>query len=114
MKPVGGRGHTAPYNTTHVRVPVAVKPLLEAIIADYRQWIADEEKQFQVKTLPKHLEKLLDDDYRLGITNSENCLKLPDVKEAKQLAQSVLKQKQSARKSLVKLLTTLYSEDVVL
>lgn len=35
-KPKGGRGKTAPYETTHVRVPIPVKSVVEKIIDDYR------------------------------------------------------------------------------
>lgn len=35
-KPVGGRGHKAPYETTQVRVPVPIKPQVEKLIAQYR------------------------------------------------------------------------------
>jgi hypothetical protein len=34
--PVGGRGHKAPYATTHVRVPEPVKREVEWLIADYK------------------------------------------------------------------------------
>jgi hypothetical protein len=35
-KPTGGRGKKAPYNTAQVRVPVPIKPSVEALIAAYR------------------------------------------------------------------------------
>jgi hypothetical protein len=38
-KPVGGRGHKAPYVTTHVRVPEPVKPDVERLIEDYRSGV---------------------------------------------------------------------------
>lgn len=34
--PVGGRGHKAPYVTTHVRVPEPVKTEVERLIGDYK------------------------------------------------------------------------------
>jgi len=34
--PVGGRGHRAPYTTTHVRVPEPVKADVERLVADYK------------------------------------------------------------------------------
>ena len=42
MKPEftkGGRGKVAPYQTTHVRLPEAVKPFLETVISGYKQSI---------------------------------------------------------------------------
>jgi hypothetical protein len=35
-KPVGGRGKKAPYETTHVRVPVNIKPQVEKLIQEFR------------------------------------------------------------------------------
>lgn len=35
-KPKGGRGHNAPYLTTHLRVPIPVKDEVQAIIDRYR------------------------------------------------------------------------------
>jgi len=32
----GGRGHKAPYQTTHVRVPEPIKPMVERIVDDYK------------------------------------------------------------------------------
>lgn len=37
MKPVGGRGKTAPYISTHVRVPIPVKHIVELVIERYRE-----------------------------------------------------------------------------
>lgn len=34
--PIGGRGHKAPYITTHVRVPEPVKAEVERLISDYK------------------------------------------------------------------------------
>lgn len=36
-KPIGGRGKRAPYETTHVRIPVDLKPQIEKLIEEYRQ-----------------------------------------------------------------------------
>lgn len=40
-KPVGGRGKKAPYQTTHLRVPIPVAKEIEAIIADYRRRVSN-------------------------------------------------------------------------
>lgn len=37
MKPKGGRGKTAPYATTHLRVPEPIKESLQAIIDGWRE-----------------------------------------------------------------------------
>lgn len=33
----GGRGHKAPYETTHVRIALGIKPVVERLSAVYRQ-----------------------------------------------------------------------------
>jgi regulatory protein YycI of two-component signal transduction system YycFG len=35
-KPIGGRGKKAPYETTHVRIPVDLKSQVEKLVEDYR------------------------------------------------------------------------------
>lgn len=35
-KPIGGRGKKAPYETTHVRIPVDLKPQVELLIKEFR------------------------------------------------------------------------------
>jgi hypothetical protein len=35
-KPIGGRGKKAPYETTHVRIPVDLKPRVEELVKAYR------------------------------------------------------------------------------
>jgi hypothetical protein len=35
-KPVGGRGNKAPYETTHVRVPIPIKSEVQALIDEFR------------------------------------------------------------------------------
>lgn len=40
-KPVGGRGHKAPYETTHLRIPVPLKPDIEKLIENYRLLVVD-------------------------------------------------------------------------
>jgi hypothetical protein len=35
-KPIGGRGNKAPYETTHVRIPVDLKPQIESLVQEFR------------------------------------------------------------------------------
>jgi hypothetical protein len=39
-KPVGGRGHTAPYKTTVVRIPVDIQERVEIIAEEFRDNLA--------------------------------------------------------------------------
>jgi hypothetical protein len=35
-KPIGGRGRKAPYETTHVRIPINLKPQVELLVEQFR------------------------------------------------------------------------------
>lgn len=85
-KPVGGRGNTAPYETTHVRVPVPIKEQVQTLIDNYRSSILGESKE---------------------TTNPSNLAK--SSAEALELCREVLKQKKNAKISLVKLVNKLYN-----
>lgn len=83
--PKGGRGIKAPYETTHVRIPVPLKAQIEALIADYKQGEKDEFSKEQL-----------------------------DSAEAVQVAREILKQKKSASVSIQKLLTAIYKQNIEL
>lgn len=38
-KPIGGRGKKAPYQTTHYRIPEPIKPLVELLAEQYRNYV---------------------------------------------------------------------------
>lgn len=40
-KPRGGRGIKAPYETTHLRIPIPIKPEIEKLIDNYRASVLD-------------------------------------------------------------------------
>lgn len=40
-KPKGGRGHTAPYDTKQMRVPVGLEFQIQELINRYRNWISE-------------------------------------------------------------------------
>lgn len=82
---LGGRGKKAPYETTHVRVPVPIKPQIEALIEQFKNGESE---------------------------SSENPL--TSIDEAVILAKSILTQKKSARVSLQKLLTGIYGVEITL
>jgi len=96
-KPVGGRGIKAPYETTHVRVPVGLKPKFEKEIDTYRGLV------LAGKLDPNQLVEKLDDsvDDRIMFFS-----------EALAEAKKIISQKKSSRQSLAKLLTAIYGVDV--
>lgn len=95
-RPVGGRGHVAPYETTHVRVPSPIKPQVEKLIDSYRELVLNENSQ--------------PDLYK----DCASAMTIKSYSEAIEIARQVLRQKKSARESLEKLLTGLYGGQVSL
>jgi hypothetical protein len=95
----GGRGLKAPYETTHIRVPVPLKDALQRVIDAYKECL-------DVDQALASLGNVQDD--------KPTELNLLTPNEAIQLAQNILTQKKSAKISMGKLLTGIYSEDIVL
>ncbi len=81
----GGRGVKAPYQSTHVRIPLPIKDKVEALSQAYKDGI-------------------LNDD--------ENSIL--SLEEAIKKSHSILKGKKSARLSMEKLLSAIYGEEVKL
>lgn len=84
----GGRGLKAPYETTHMRIPVPLKERIQAIVEEYK------------KTLDNQVDPETDD----VLTPSE----------AEDFARHILAYKKSSRISMQKLLTGIYKRDFVL
>lgn len=90
----GGRGKTAPYETTHVRVPLPLKEVIQAVVDNYR-WT-------------QHIPSI--DDLKQKEVKEEPCYE--DV--AIEIAKQILKSKKSAKASMEKLLTGIYSKEITL
>lgn len=110
-KPVGGRGKKAPYETTHVRIPLPIKDRVEQL---KEQYIAGSLEYADHLTAEDHR---LANEYRNLLTskssdaNSKDKL-LTSLDTALVKAKEVLKQKKSAKESIAKLLTSLYGIEV--
>lgn len=85
-KPLGGRGKKAPYETTHLRIPVPIKADIEKLIENYRLSVID------------------------GIEFQDNGLM--SVEDAKLLTRKLIKAKTSKIDTLIKLLTSIYSVEI--
>ena len=85
-KPMGGRGKRAPYETTHMRVPLPLKTQIEQLIEDYRLSILD------------------------GIDRPSS--ELIPLDEALIIAQKLLRSKTAKNDTVAKLLTSIYKTDV--
>jgi hypothetical protein len=97
VKPKGGRGYFAPYQTTHLRIPTGAKTYLEEVIDCYRDKVLSGEVNPDV-------------DWKPNSSSNSNCI--PSLDEVLLLARGILKQKKSARQSIIKLLTALYKVDI--
>jgi predicted RNase H-like nuclease (RuvC/YqgF family) len=135
VKPVGGRGLKAPYETTHVRVPIPIKASVQALIDDFR------ERQIQSSIKPlttlEETEDEQDEPDEEGELSDSETIKsqaemiqayaseihylkhkldelnsLTSLEEAKESARSILRAKKSASQSLSKLLTGIYQTEV--
>ena len=85
-KPLGGRGKKAPYETTHLRIPVPIKADIEKLIENYRLSVID------------------------GIESEDNGLM--SVEDAKLLTRKLIKAKTSKIDTLIKLLTSIYNVEI--
>lgn len=85
-KPKGGRGIKAPYQTTHLRIPLPIKPEIEKLIDNYRSSVID------------------------GIEpENDDLISLQDAIE---LCQKLMRSKTTKIDSFCKLLTAIYKTDV--
>ena len=78
----GGRGLKAPYDTTHVRVPMPIKDKVQQLV----------------------------DDYKNGVNSSDS--EMLDIESAINLAKNILKNKKGAREPMQELLTGIYDKDI--
>jgi NMD protein affecting ribosome stability and mRNA decay len=92
----GGRGLKAPYETTHMRVPVPVKEILQQIIDSYKE--------------------TLDPDAAISVLsqNQGGDLNLLTRSQAIELAHKIIKQKKGAKISIERLLSGIYKENIEL
>lgn len=108
-KPVGGRGKKAPYETTHLRVPVPIKDNLQRIIDAYRDSTIDDSNS--ELTVFEELELLRNECQFLRDTLSKQK-PLTALEDTILTAKSILRQKKSKADSIAKLLTSIYHVEV--
>jgi hypothetical protein len=110
-KPVGGRGKKAPYESTHIRIPEPIKYRVEELKALY---VNDNLEQHD-KLIAEN--QYLADEHRKLLTGNNQVSDsqektLPTLDEAVEIAIKELAKKKSARETVAKLLTALYSQIV--
>jgi hypothetical protein len=110
-KNLGGRGKKAPYETTHVRIPVSIKDRVEHLKELYiNGWLDQHDKELiENQKLSDEYRNLLTGKVNQQLSDGNKPLSLED---ALTQAKHILKSKQSARKSIIKLLTALYGTQI--
>lgn len=108
-KPVGGRGKKAPYESTHLRVPVPIKDKLQQIIDDFRNDVITFDNNVLSPTEELELLKSECQDLKSKL---EGIKPLTPLEDAVSQAKSVLKQKKSKADAIAKLLTGIYGIDI--
>jgi glutamate mutase epsilon subunit len=106
-KPVGGRGKKAPYEQTHVRVPLPIKDKIEELKTMFLEGTLDDYYLTLDRNsrLASEYEKTLTS---LDVSDNSDEKTLPDLDNALMIAKKVISQKKSARLTVVKLLSDLY------
>lgn len=97
--PKGGRGLKAPYETTHIRIPVPIKDAVLKMSQRFKEVCMNGE------VVP------FTDDFDFQTFGVSQTLSKDD---AVQKARDILKAKKGAKVSMEKLLTAIYGDDVVL
>lgn len=110
-KQIGGRGKKAPYESTHVRVPLPIKDRVEKIKLLF---LNDELENYDQEVLENYR---LADEYRNLLTGNEKDCELGktlqiSLESALQISKKIVSQKKSARISIANLLTALYGTEV--
>lgn len=132
---IGGRGNQAPYETTHVRIPVPIKNLVVMLAKQYRETLsvpcvvletslAEEEEeddddysrndpsdletiQAQAQIIQAYLSEINYLKYKLAASDVT-----PSFDEALAIAAQITRRKKSAPVSLVRLVHILYKVDL--
>ena len=104
INPKGGRGNVAPYNTTTARVPEDIKPQIDAIIATYKE-LKLLKKEVELQEFINRIETAI------VSTAYKSEAKLLTLEEATEIANKLLKQKQSKQITIEKLLKLLYNQE---
>lgn len=96
----GGRGHKAPYKTTHQRIPIPIKPVVEKIIKAYRAAYAEGLEENALELLER-VEAAIDkpvnknDEYNLAVRDKQSLLTVRDKQSLLALRDRILKKTRS-------------------
>lgn len=124
-KPIGGRGKKAPYETTHVRIPVDLKPQVELLVEKFRDngCVVDNEvpdrllansdnfiqkmiEEFKKENL--FIAQQINENSGNNVTNSVNL----NLEQSIELANQILLTRATKKELVNKLLTALFGIEV--
>ncbi len=138
-KQIGGRGKKAPYESTHVRIPLPIKDRVEELknlyindqlehhdyltaedhrlAGEYKKLLAESNGKIQCRDNPlTGIDEKVDcrDNPLTGIDEKVDCRDNPltGIDNALDLAKKLLKQKKSAKETVAKLLTGIYGREI--
>jgi hypothetical protein len=106
----GGRGKRAPYQTTHCRVPVLIKPLIDRLIGKSKELVDQPDK---LDELLAKLSSIVDDTTEQKPVNELNDKGLTK-QEAIDYANKLMRGKKSKKDTVEKLLTSIYNDEISL
>lgn len=126
-KPIGGRGKRAPYETTHVRIPVDLKAKVEELVEQYRnnsyieepkieQVLSTDTDSFIQKMIEQFKNKnllIVQQCYEISHDDLMNALQL-NLEQTIELANKLLATRGTKKQILSKLITAIYQIDVQL
>jgi hypothetical protein len=126
-KQIGGRGKKAPYETTHVRIPVDLKYQIELLVEDYRNnhyKIAENNDRRSINNLSSDsdnfiqlmIEKFKQNNLFIVDTSNDASNNKNEVvlQEAINIANEILVNTRVKKEAISKLLTALYKIEVKL
>jgi hypothetical protein len=70
-KPIGGRGHKAPYKTTTVRIPIDLKPQVDELVDRFREGSLKINNTSKVETIIPDLKAIIE-RYKLNSKSSRD------------------------------------------
>jgi hypothetical protein len=124
-KPIGGRGKKAPYETTHVRIPVDLKPQVELLVEKFRDNGCVVDNEVPDRLLPNSdnfIQKMIEEFKKENLFIAQQINENPDnnvinsvnlnLEQSIELANQILLTRATKKELVNKLLTALFGIEV--
>jgi hypothetical protein len=126
-KPIGGRGKKAPYETTHVRIPVDLKPQVEKLVEEFRDngcVSSSKTTQNSLTDSDKFIQNMLQEFENKNLFIVQQCHEISrddlinalqlNLEQTIELANNLLATRATKKEVVNKLLTSLFGIEVKL